>query len=323
MQKTVLYCLNEKVKNEFVVSISSLHRTNPDVKCIVYCMEDVDVTELNSKISSCNPNLQFKLVSVKYSEIDLVDYRTENAYDEKTAKSMVVRLYALDQFLNSGVTDRIVYLDCDTIVQRDISEMFTVNLNGNWIAAAPELFDIENPTAKDLYQKTVKLFDHRMNLNPKYFNSGVMVIDLAKVVKNRFVPEFANTSALSVFPDQDILNFIGNPYAVMPQTFNATADFHLWRFREVGQSISHRKNMEGSHIIHFAGVTKPWEIRGEDEENCDLYKVMVPYNKYYEAAKLVEPALDAGFFANVLKNYIDNKMTSDMCGIIFRKRISK
>lgn len=176
---------------------------------------------------------------------------------------MVVRLYALDQLLDLGVTDRIVYIDCDTIIQKDISEMFTVNLNGNWIAAAPEMFDMDNPTARDLYKNTVRLYDHRMNLNPRYFNSGVMVIDLEKVGKNRFVPEFKNTSALSVFPDQDILNFLGNPYAVMPLSFNAMADFHLWRFREVAQSINHRRNMENAFIIHFAGVTKPWEIRGE------------------------------------------------------------
>ena len=322
MQNTVMYCLNKKVENEFLVSISSLHRTNPDVKCIVYHMNDIDSVDLNEKILRHNPNLKLHIVSVDYKEVDLANYDTSK-YDEKTAKSMVVRLYALDQLLDLGIKDRIVYLDCDTIVQKDISEMFTVNLNGNWIAAAPEMFDMDNPTAKDLYKNTVRLYDHRMNLNPRYFNSGVMVIDLEKVGKNRFVPEFKNTSALSVFPDQDILNFLGNPYAIMPLSFNAMADFHLWRFREVAQSINHRRNMENSFIIHFAGVTKPWEIRGEDEENCDLYKVMVPYDKYYEAAIFVKDVLDDNFLKNVEKNYFDNKMTSDMCRIIFRKRITK
>lgn len=322
MQNTVMYCLNKKVENEFLVSISSLHRTNPDVRCIVYHMSDIDHNELNDKITRYNPNLNFQLVCVNYEDVDLADYDTSK-YDEKTAKSMVVRLYALDQLLDLGVTDRIVYIDCDTVIQKDISEMFTVNLNGNWIAAAPEMFDMNNPTASELYKNTVRLYEHRIKLNPRYFNSGVMVIDLEKVGKNRFVPEFKNTSALSVFPDQDILNFLGNPYAVMPLSFNAMADFHLWRFREVAQSLSHRKNMEDSFILHFAGVTKPWEIRGEDEENCDLYKVMVPYDKYYEAAIFVKDVLDDNFLKNVEKNYFDNKMTSDMCRIIFRKRIAK
>lgn len=322
MQNTVMYCLNKKVENEFLVSISSLHRTNPDIKCIVYHMSDIDQEEMRKKILQHSPNIRLHLVQVRYSDVDLANYDTSK-YDEKTAKSMVVRLYALDQLLDLKVTDRIVYIDCDTIIQKDISEMFTVNLNGNWIAAAPEMFDMDNPTARDLYKNTVRLYEHRMNLNPRYFNSGVMVIDLEKVGKNRFVPEFKNTSALSVFPDQDILNFLGNPYAVMPLSFNAMADFHLWRFREVAQSINHRRNMENAFIIHFAGVTKPWEIRGEEEENCDLYKVMVPYDKYYEAAILVKDVLDDSFFESVEKNYFDNKMTSDMCKVIFRKRITK
>ena len=99
------------------------------------------------------------------------------------------------------------------------------------------------------------------------------------------------------------------------------ADFHLWNYREVAQSIAHRQNIENSHIIHYAGGVKPWTKTSNGD--VDLYKVMVTFNKYHEATQLVADALDIGFVEAVKKNYEDNKSTSDMCGIIFRKRISK
>ena len=315
-----MYCFNQNMLNQFIVSVSSLHRHNPDIQVIAYYMEDVSLETVEQKLSIAAKDLQIKLVPIKYSDIQLGEFDTFR-YSEKTAKVMLVRLYAFDQLLNLGVKDRIVYIDSDTIIQKDISQMFTVPLGKNWLAAAPELIDLANATARGLYEKVDTYFSHRMGLNRNYFNSGVLVVDLSKLGKNRFVPEFLKNSKHAIFPDQDVLNFLGQQYSVMPSSFNAMADFHLWNYREVAQSISLRQNIENAHIIHYAGGIKPWTKTSNGD--VDLYKVMVTFNKYYEAVQPIADALDSKFVKAVKKNYEDNKSTSDMCAIIFRKRITK
>ena len=321
MKKTVMYCFNQTMQNQFIVSVASLHRHNPDVQVIAYYMEDVNRNTIEQKLSVVAKDLHLKLVPVNYADIRLGEYDMLK-YDEQVAKTMLVRLYAFDQLLNLGVKDRIVYIDCDTIIQKDISQMFTANLGNNWIAAVPELTDMSSPTARALYEKTDIYFNHRMSLNKNYFNSGVLVIDLSKLGKNRFVPEYLKNSSHAIFPDQDILNFLGSTYSQMPFSFNAMADFHLWKYREVAQSIAHRQNIENAHIIHYAGITKPWNRR-PNIDDIDLFKVMVTYNKYYEAVQFVAEVLDVGFVDVVRDNYEQNKTTSDMCNIIYRERISK
>ena len=54
--------------------------------------------------------------------------------------------------------DRILSIDVDTIVRKDISELFTMNMGDNYVAAACERF-----------------IDHS---NPNYFNVGVLLVNL-------------------------------------------------------------------------------------------------------------------------------------------------
>lgn len=83
--------------------------------------------------------------------------------------------------------DRILWLDVDTIVNKDIGDLFDMDLEDNLIAAAEELMRSKPPF--------------------RYFNTGVMVMDLdgLRGLAAENLIRLANGHEMQ-FPDQDAIN---------------------------------------------------------------------------------------------------------------------
>ena len=89
---------------------------------------------------------------------------------------------------------RLIYLDCDVLVFRDLSELFDLELSpGKLLAAVPDSETLsladDSPTIADA-----------MNLPAEgaYFNSGVMLMNLDELRKQHFFEravEFLNTGS--------------------------------------------------------------------------------------------------------------------------------
>ena len=85
--------------------------------------------------------------------------------------------------------DRVLWLDIDTIVNRDISEMIDIDLEGCYMGMAQEPIRCKRPFV--------------------YYNSGVMPMDLAKLRdgKAKELIRLANAMEMD-FPDQDAINLL-------------------------------------------------------------------------------------------------------------------
>lgn len=111
--------------------------------------------------------------------------------------------------------DKIIYLDCDIIVNLDIAELWHADLGGRAIGVVPEC-------GEDSYSPGLKrwvrwrLVYRAMGMNFKdyrYFNSGVIVIDLKKIRKNYdFLKEvrdfYSKFRHMTQLADQDCFNSI-------------------------------------------------------------------------------------------------------------------
>jgi len=102
--------------------------------------------------------------------------------------------------------ERAIYLDVDTIVCDDLTELNTVDLTGKWFAAVPELPGRWNP------------FHHRF-----YFNAGVLVMNLEQMRKDGATAKLA--AAVNRFPyrfgEQDAMNDIGYDKVIpLPLRYN-------------------------------------------------------------------------------------------------------
>jgi lipopolysaccharide biosynthesis glycosyltransferase len=172
-------------------------------------------------------------------------------------RAMYLRL-AISEVLPSTVT-KVIYLDCDVVVTENIVELWEIDLKEHVIAAVSD--------------KAAFFRCKSLNLpEGLYFNSGIMVINLAKwregSISEKVINYIARSTQKLVFPDQDALNvLLYNNWLELPYEWNViTEDMKRWR------------NSNLPAIIHYTGISKPWQI-----DNFHRYK-----NEYYKYLRMTE-----------------------------------
>ena len=136
--------------------------------------------------------------------------------------------------------DRIIYLDVDTLVLSDLTELWRTDLEGNFIGATKDALSYSDMNASQRF-----IFEKEM-----YFNSGVLLIDLNLFreckISNKLIDFAINTVSYCRYGDQDILNYY----------FSGTLKLLdvIWNCgREFMDGIEDKIK-----IVHFYGLEKPW-----------------------------------------------------------------
>jgi lipopolysaccharide biosynthesis glycosyltransferase len=146
--------------------------------------------------------------------------------------------------------DRIIYLDSDLLIGKDLSELFATNLNGLVIGVA-SIETIADSLRSSFYQSI------GIKKEAKYFNSGVMLMDLKRWRELDITAQclaFANKYVDRVaFGDEAILNCIFNEnFHVIDPSYNHPL---------YTGSAPVKSNLD--HIFHFVGSPKPFDFLGE------------------------------------------------------------
>lgn len=220
----------------------------------------------------CNNNqLKLKAIAQTYNQKIEFHYFNSIIIDNFTigqcgAKSLVT-YYRI--FIASIIKDpdikKILYLDCDIIVNRDISDLFLIDMRNYPIAAVQ---DLNNPTKES----------HRFNIcfeyRDKYFNAGVLLINLELWRVNDYeyqLIQFCSNDKLGYFADQDALNFVfKNKWLELAPYWNR---FSLVEYRNL---YFKTKNDELIYIykpfiIHYASpAARPW-----------IKNKFIPFRKLY------------------------------------------
>ena len=163
-----------------------------------------------------------------------------------------------------------VYIDSDVVLLDDIANLYNTDLEGNIIGA---IHDGVLHDSKKL-QDYVEVNDGVEN--KKYFNSGVLVIDLDKFretrVEERFVRILTKYNCDTIAPDQDYLNILcKDKVKYLPLSWDKMPDYceHL--------------DEKDLHLIHYNMFRKPWHYR--DVEYSDIFWKYAKETKYYDELK--------------------------------------
>lgn len=100
--------------------------------------------------------------------------------------------------------DKAVYIDSDTICLADIADLYNVDMEDNLIAAVPDGAVQTIDPFKDYVERVVGVADYN-----KYFNAGVIVMNLKELRKYKFEEKFIymlGKIRFEVAQDQDYLN---------------------------------------------------------------------------------------------------------------------
>lgn len=137
--------------------------------------------------------------------------------------------------------DRVIYLDTDTLVLENLLPLWKMDLNGFLVAAVPD--DFIDPSE-------IAATKSRLG---EYFNSGVMVMNLAQWRADNLMPEIAAVMASPdlLCEDQSVMNMI---CANRVQFIDRKWNFFTKRFSEYPSA--HRYISPA--ILHYGGTPKPW-----------------------------------------------------------------
>ncbi|WP_249020835.1 glycosyltransferase family 8 protein [Conexibacter sp. S30A1] len=146
---------------------------------------------------------------------------------------------------------RVVYLDADLLVQRDLSSLLLLDLGGSPIAAV-----------RDLGIGSVGAGDQQR----AYFNSGVLVVDTAAYRQagiKELALDYAASGGRARFPDQDSLNAVVDSWVELDYSWNlqigglafGLGDAWLSR-KQLARLYSDLRR--GAVVLHFTTGFKPW-----------------------------------------------------------------
>jgi lipopolysaccharide biosynthesis glycosyltransferase len=188
---------------------------------------------------------------------ELVPYRVSEEHRKLSDQSKIFppeifyRLLATE-YLPETVR-RALYLDGDTIVNGPLESLFNLDLtDGGKRCSFAAATDPNNGTVDSVFRK------QRLGLplEAEYVNTGVLLIDLARLRESGAVPEILKQipyyGATAVLPDQDLLNvlFQNQILHIDPYTYNY--------FPASSHSRLHEFRTGYPAVIHYAGI-KPWK----------------------------------------------------------------
>lgn len=158
--------------------------------------------------------------------------------------------------------EKVIYLDCDVLVNMDIAELWNVDLKHHFLGA--------------IWDQGIREVAHVINdkgLNPDlYFNSGVVLFSLNNIRSHVTWYEetinFLRNYPDSTMPDQDALNavFGGNylPLDMRFNFFNMTIPDHDY----------------SNKIVHFTGAVKFWDKESPGWNLYQKYLKLTPWRVF-------------------------------------------
>ncbi|MCD8160784.1 MAG: glycosyltransferase family 8 protein [Clostridiales bacterium] len=248
----ILVTLDEAYLPRLRVLLTSLYLTDPNQPVELYLLHRAIPEEALERLAEQLRPLRYRLHPVVVDEALFAEAPVSKRYPQE----MYYRLLA-GQLLPRTLK-RVLYLDPDLLVINPVRPLWTLDLQGRMFAAAAH-------THKTELSNTVN--NLRLGTEHKYYNSGVLVIDLdecRRKVQPEEVFRYAREHADDlVLPDQDILNCLYGRETLEVDDYLWNYDARKFRdyyLRSGGESTVEWV-MQYTAILHFCGKAKPWKPR--------------------------------------------------------------
>ena len=228
-----------------VVDLYSLLESNNKVKKIYLLLETSkvkDVPNLDKLIKKYN--VEFKLINFNKIFDKLV--KEDNVNRDTIYSNHCFAKLALPKVVKE---DRVLYIDTDAIVLKDISNVWRTNLDDYYVAGVKDY----GVLTTDTYQ--------RLKIRGKYINSGFMLLNLKKIREDKIMEkwfEFINKNEKILFPDQDALNVVCQYKEwYIPSMYNYAE----------GVTLGIR-NINLIRVFHYIGKKEQWVV---NKTNCEYW----------------------------------------------------
>lgn len=275
----VFYACDDNYIKFMAVSLQSLIlQASAENTYLVHILH-TGISESNKDIlrsmATDNVSIKFVDVSGKLAEISkklaIRDYYSSTTY---------YRIFIPEMFPQF---DKILYIDGDTIINRDVAKLYKYNLGDNYIGAIQDYLVTSVDVFGNYVEKVLGLS------RAAYFNAGVVLINCEQFRKKKIEKKFyelLETYSFVVAQDQDYLNIL-------------CQDKILWIDSRWNVQMTEpaERPLKETGLIHYNLATKPWHSK--DGRYSKIFWRYASVTPTYEALK------------EELENYDEEKRRKD------------
>jgi lipopolysaccharide biosynthesis glycosyltransferase len=269
----ILFCVDGRFWQHVGVAIASLLTHNPqNTFRIVIATADEINEEMADQIKALAR--RFGNATVEVTQYRALDHREALPTHSHLTFAAYLRLF-MTEFLDPSI-DKLIYLDSDVLVVSDISELWQMELGEAYVGAALEPYD--------------RAQRDPLGFGPKdpYFNSGVMLINLAKWRAENVIPRFFDFAGLNRdklhSPDQDVINSVFRGHILnIGYEWNWQALFVRFLPSQLNMSDEQYARLKRSpRLVHYTSGYKPWYYRWEPHYKSFYYQALAktPWSGY-------------------------------------------
>jgi len=220
-----LYSMIQNASKEYRYRVYVLHTgiTEPMKKAVL------DLKNENFEISFEDVSDYLQSISDK---LPIRDYYSKTTY---------YRMFIAEMFQEY---DKAIYIDSDTVVQGDVSELYNTDIKDAYVGACHEQAMVQVDEYGTYVEKVIGI--SRYN----FFNAGMLLINCRQFrlhfVLDKFI-QYLHTYNFVVTQDEDYLNLICKDHVYwLDQRWNTEI------FGEIAYPIEEAK------VLHYIMVSKPW-----------------------------------------------------------------
>ena len=236
MKISIAYAPNDNYVNQTVVSMKSALEHNEQVEFII--MYSKLSAESMQKLGAVGGSLRLiKMDESLFSDLTLSKWVTVQAWFR-------IKLPDLCKDL-----DKVLYLDCDTLIRGNLDELFSLDLTDKYLAGVKDVWGVS---------KYVKRLGMKSGV---YVNSGMLLFNCDYCRKEHFfdkVVEFAKNNAKIIeFCDQDSINKVVDEYKlVISPKYNLMDTWWRGGYYEFEgeEETEYLQSKENPVIVHLTGL---------------------------------------------------------------------
>lgn len=321
----VVFAANDNFVPMFAACFQSLiNHTNINNNYDVVLIES-DITAEN-KISLSRMAEEFSNISLRFYNPG----RLLRNYRLKANAHISVETYY--RFLIQDILrdyDKVLYLDCDMIINHDVAELYQTDIAGYMVAAVRDVDFLGQINGAN--EETIQYCNTKLNLkNPyNYFQAGVLLFNTVEMRKAHTLHEWLTfASKPYMYNDQDVLNlYCEDCVKYLDMEWNVITDCDHYRINHVIVFAPDKVQKEyfrarqNPKIIHYAGYMKPWHRPTEDYAH--LFWQILKETEFYEEllARMTKGIYYwEGVESGLIKERIHMKAINKMMPVGSRKR---